>query len=210
MKAERSRVFAETYQGYLAEIRKIDFLSRAALLGVAVEDEALIIPLYDTVYSFNRDGVRETKGEQLTPAVQVMICKYILSCPAELPTEKADLVADLVTYREFKDSGPLTSYFTTNTNKTLESTFAGNVAGLRQRASALGGTIVSSEIYDLSLVFHAFPRIPVYLNFNDRDDIFPATCSVLYRSSAARFLDMECLAMTGTLLTGKLIGRKSM
>lgn len=202
MKTPQSRVFAETFQNYLTEILKIDFLSRADMLGVAAKNGALVIPLYDKTYTFSREGITPPGGERLTPAVQVMICKYILSCPAKPPAD----MGELVTYREFKDSGPLTSYFTTNTNKTLESAFAGNVPGLRERALAVGGKVVSSEIYDLALQFQAFPRIPVYLNFNDRDDTFPATCSVLYRSSAALYLDMECLAMTGTLLTGKLIG----
>jgi len=49
------------------------------------------------------------------------------------------------------------------------------------------------------------PRIPVILNFNDSDDLFPATCSILYQESAQHYLDMECLAMTGTLLAGKLL-----
>lgn len=202
MKTQPSHVFAETYQGYLAEIREIDFLSRAEILGLVEENGALIIPLYDKVYTFTREGITAPGGERLTPALQVMICKYILSCPTKLPAD----MGELVTYREFKDSGPLISFFTTNTNKTLEAAFSGNIKGLRERALTVGGKVVTSEIYDLALQFHAFPRIPVYLNFNDCDETFPATCSVLYRSSAALFLDMECLAMTGTLLTGKLIG----
>ena len=204
MNTPRSSVFEQTYQGYLAEILRLDFLSRGEILGVAEENSKLIIPLYDMVYSFSQEGLVALGGAQLTPAVQVMICKYILSCPATLPATKDDLV----TYREFKDSGPLTSYFTTNTNKTIESAFAGNGSGLQRRALAIGGKVVASETYDLSLQFNAFPRVPIYLNFNDRDEMFPATCSVLYRSSAALFLDMECLAMTGTLLTGKLIGSR--
>jgi hypothetical protein len=48
------------------------------------------------------------------------------------------------------------------------------------------------------------------VNFNDRDNLFSASCSVLYRSSAVHFLDMECLAMTGTLLTGKLIAARNL
>ena len=70
---------------------------------------------------------------------------------------------------------------------------------------AMGGTVLASETYDLALQFHALPRIPVLLNFNDRDDLFPASVSVLYRASAECFLDMECLAITGTLLAGRLI-----
>jgi len=198
---ERSRVFDETYMRYLEEIRKVDFLAKAEMLGVKTANGELKIPLFDKIYHFGSTGIISTTDNLLTPAVQVMICKYILTCPLELPK----LSETLVTYREFKDAGPLISYFATNTNKTLESTFSGNVGELRKRGQEIGGKVLDSETYDLSLEFHAFPRVPVLLNFNDRDDLFSATCSVLYQSSAAIFLDMECLAMTGTLLTGKLI-----
>lgn len=204
MQVTRSKVFDETYQNYLAEICQTDFLAKAVSLGAEVEDSALLIPLYDTVYRFSEEGITGPAGGDISPAVRVMVCKYILTTPENLP----DLDDKLVTYREFKDSGPLVSNFTTNTNKTLEQTFSGNISGLKVRALQLGGNIMSSDTYDMSVLFHAFPRVPVIVNFNDQDDLFPAACSVLYRASAALFLDMECLAMTGTLLAGKLISRK--
>ena len=205
MSGPGSEVFAKTCLNYFEEICRSDFLARAEILGVQAEKGALVIPMYDQVFIFSSDGIRALGGEEILPAVQVMICKYILTCPFDtLPA----LSNDLVTYREFKDSGPLTSYFTTNTNKTLESAFAVNVAGLRDRARQCGGTIVDSGIYDLAVQFWAFPRIPVFLNFNDKDESFPAVCSVLYHASAATFLDMECLAVTGTLLTGKLLSAR--
>jgi hypothetical protein len=202
---KRSKVFDETYRRYLKEIGQIDFIAKAEALGVETGNGALRIPLYDRMYRFTSEGIVGDDGEELTPAVQVMICKYILTCPLELPKVNDTLV----TYREFKDAGPLISYFTTNTNKTLETTFCGNIPLLKRRGQEIGGKVLDSDTYDLSLEFHAFPRVPVIVNFNDRDNLFSATCSVLYRSSAAHFLDMECLAMTGTLLTGKLIaGRR--
>ncbi len=205
MTRQGSKVFSKTCQNYYEEVCRVDFLARAEILGAQVEKGALVIPLYDQDFLFSSDGIRALSGEEILPAVQVMICKYILTCSFDtLPV----LNNDLVTYREFKDSGPLTSYFTTNTNKTLESAFAGDVDGLRNRARQLGGTIVDSAIYDLSVKFWAFPRIPVLLNFNDKDEYFPAVCSVLYHASASFFLDMECLAMTGTLLTGKLLSTR--
>lgn len=205
MSGQGSEVFAKTCQKYFEEICRTDFLARAEILDVQVENEALVIPLYDQVFLFSSDGIRALGGEEVLPAVQVMICKYILTCSFDkLPV----LSNELVTYREFKDSGPLTSYFTTNTNKTLESAFTGNAVGLGDRARQLGGTIVESDMYDLAVQFFAFPRIPVLLNFNDQDESFPAVCSVLYHASASTFLDMECLAMTGTLLTGKLLSTR--
>lgn len=201
MSGERAKVFDETYRRYLKEIRKIDFLAKAEALGVTIDNNSLEIPLYDKMYRFGADGIVGDEQEVLTPAVQVMICKYILTCPLELPA----MQDTLMTYREFKDAGPLISYFTTNTNKTIETTFSGNLEGLKKRGQVIGGKLLVSDIYDLSMQFLAFPRVPVIVNFNDRDDLFSSTCSVLYHSSAAYFLDMECLAMTGTLLTGKLI-----
>lgn len=201
MSGERAKVFDETYRRYLKEIQQIDFLAKAEALGVTIDNNSLKIPLYDKIYRFGADGIVVDEQEVLTPAVQVMICKYILTCPQQIPAMKYTLM----TYREFKDAGPLISYFTTNTNKTIESTFSGNLEGLKKRGQDIGGKPLDSDIYDLSMEFLAFPRVPVVVNFNDRDDLFSATCSVLYRSSAAYFLDMECLAMTGTLLTGKLI-----
>ena len=203
MNLQRPRIHEETCNRYLEEIWQLDFLAKAEILGVNKDKNSLFIPLYNKIYRFDQNGITagEGEGEVLAPAVQVMICKYILTCPSVLP----DINDSLVTYREFKDAGPLVFYFTTNTNKTLESTFCGNLTKLRERGQEIGGKVIASNIYDLSLEFHAFPCVPVILDFNDQDDLLPATCSILYRSSAANFLDMECLAMTGTLLTGKLI-----
>lgn len=197
---ERSPVFAETYRRYLEEIRSIDFLARADILGVSRKDSKLLIPLYDRRYTFTAEGIVEDDG-RLSPAVRVLICKYILCCPERLPPSEGELVA----YRQFKDAAPLVSYFTTTTIKAIEAAFAGNLEALRERTLSVGGRILPTDVYDFSAEFRALPRVPVYLNFNDRDDTFPAACSILYRSSAALFLDMECLAMTGPLLTEKLI-----
>ena len=198
---EISPVFAQTYQHYLEQINQTDFLSKAEMLGVKRDGDCLVVPLYDKVYFISGEGLREENGVEITPAVQVMVCKYILTYSPDAPA----IEDKLVTYREFKDSGPLTSYFTTNTNQILETTFAGNVPFLKEKSLAIGGEEQSSDMYDVSLQFYAFPKISVMVNFNDRDDLFPAKCSILYRSTAARYLDMESLAMTGTLLTGKLI-----
>ncbi|RKZ92435.1 MAG: hypothetical protein DRQ43_09035 [Gammaproteobacteria bacterium] len=198
---KKSTVFEETCQQYLAQIRQVDFLAKAEILGVNRDKDRLIIPLYDRIYSLSAEGLSEKGGGKITPAVQVMIYKYILTCGSNKPAMRDKMV----TYREFKDSGPLISYFTTNTNKTLESTFSGNIELLKERSQKRGGELLTSDMYDLSIRFYAFPKIPVVINFNDSDELFPSKSSVLYRSTAEHYLDMECLAMTGTLLVGKLI-----
>lgn len=198
---KQSSIFDETYRKYLAEISSIDYLGKAEALGVKRQENGLIIPLYDQYYYLSSDGIHHTLGAAVTPAVQVILSKYVLTCPYELP----EVQEDLKTYRDFKDTAPLVSYFTTNTNKTIEENFSGKLEALENRALSIGGQLQPTEGYDLSVLFYALPRIPVRLNYNDRDDLFGPSCSILYQADAEHFLDMECLAMTGTLLSGKLI-----
>ncbi|MGI9537222.1 MAG: DUF3786 domain-containing protein [Desulfocapsaceae bacterium] len=198
---QKSTVFEQTYQRYLAEIGQIDYLARADLLGVEVDGEALIIPLYDRSYSVSSKSIDGLEGVAVNDAVRVILSKYVLTCPNELP----ELSSKWMTYREFRNAGPLVSYFTSNTNKNIELHFSGGLDRLEERSKKMGASIEHNSSYDISARFHALPRVPVVLNFNDADDMFPAACSILYQESAEHFLDMECLAMTGTLLAGKLL-----
>ena len=197
----KATVFTQTYQRYLAEIGRIDYLSRANLLGAKVDGETLVLPLYDKSYSVSSQRIEGLGGAVVNDAVRVILSKYVLTCPDELPK----LSSKWMTYREFRNAGPLVSYFTSNTNKNIELHYSGGADRLAERCKELGARIEDHSSYDISARFYALPRIPVVLNFNDADDMFPAVCSILYQESAEHFLDMECLAMTGTLLAGKLL-----
>ncbi len=198
---QKSAVFEQTYTQYLRQLAAVDYLARADLLGVETEGEALVIPLYDRRYLVSNRGIEGLDGAAVNDAVRVILAKYVLTCGDRLPV----LSHRWVTYREFRDAGPLVSYFTSNTNKNIELHFANKKGQLERCCRKLGGMIEEHPAYDLSVSFRALPRIPVILNFNDADDMFPAACSILYQESAEHFLDMECLAMTGTLLAGKLL-----
>ena len=52
----------------------------------------------------------------------------------------------------------------------------------------------------------ALPRIPLLLLFNDADDEFAAQCAILFERRADRYLDMECLAIIGSLLADAWVG----
>ena len=198
---KKAKIFEETYTNYLNKLAKLDLKKCAQNLGAEFSNNRLIIPFYNNTFSVTEEGITGVEGSSPSFAVKVVLCKYILMCP-----QKKFLVnTSLVTYREFKDAGPLTSYFTNNTNKTLEVSFSGKLAVLRDKCLSIGGTEKESSTYDLSMVFYALPKVPVILNFNDSDEMFSAGCSVLYQASAEKYLDMECLAITGTYLTGLLI-----
>jgi len=45
------------------------------------------------------------------------------------------------------------------------------------------------------------PKVPVLLLFDDADEEFPAQCKVLFERRAKNYLDPECLAILGMLLS---------
>jgi hypothetical protein len=62
--------------------------------------------------------------------------------------------------------------------------------------------------HDLSLCFTALPRIPLYLQFNADDDLFPAHSTLLFNQFAEHYLDMQTLFLLATYLAGRLVTRR--
>ncbi len=197
---KRAAIFETTLEDYLTQIGDIDLPSRAGVLGASASDGALTLPLYGTPHRVSKEGIFDAGGQKANFTVSVVLCRYILQCPATAPAP-----GGWVTYREFKDAAPLTGYFTANTNKIIETTFAGRLSTLEGSCRRIGGCLVEEPSFELAVAFDLLPRIPVFFRFNDRDDEFPAQSSILFRRSAEQYLDMECLAIGGSLLTKLLI-----
>jgi hypothetical protein len=130
----------------------------------------------------------------------VILCKYLLLCPTH-PTGGSEWVS----FRDFKDSGPLTTYFDNDVEKPIARFFSGRTHLLEQASKSLEGYPPDLELsYDVSVGFDLLPRVPVLLLFNDRDEEFSATASVLFEKRADQYLDAECLAMSGSYLFAML------
>ena len=127
--------------------------------------------------------------------------RYLLMCPSKEPTHYA-----WASFRDFKDSGPLTTYWASEVEGALVGAFSGQLSDLAKAAVQLGGYTPDAEFpYDAAYCFDALPKIPMLLLFNDADEEFPARCTVLFQASAEAYLDGECLAMLGAQLAGRLI-----
>ena len=197
---KKSTVFEETYNKYLSQMSDIDLMSRAVKLGAEQSGNALIIPYYEKPYRISTEGVFEETGKQASFAISVVLFQYVFHCPTEI-----SITGDWVTFREFKDAGPLGDYFTSNNNKIIDTTFAGNPKALQYVCKRLGGRLFDEDpSWDVSVAFDMLPRIPVRLRFNEKDDEFPAQSSILFRQSAESYIDMESLAIGVTYLTGML------
>ena len=107
-----------------------------------------------------------------------------------------------MSYKDFKDAAPLIQAFYNTVTHPIAETFSGRLAELEKAGEKIGAYAPGDELsYDFSKRFDALPKVPLLLLFNDKDDEFPAQCSVLFEKRAEKFLDMECLAMGGMLLS---------
>ena len=193
----KSPVFEETYKKYLEKIARIEFKSLEEKLGVKAEKDGAIIPFLGKSYIVSEKGITDPSGKHPPLEISVVLCNYIIRCPVVKPTED-----DWVSYRDFKDSGPLTSYYANSVEKPIASYFSSKLGELEKSCIALGGSPPDIELsYELTMQFNALPRVPILLLFNDADDEFPAHCSLLFERRAEKFLDAESLAILGMLLS---------
>ena len=132
-----------------------------------------------------------------------MLFRYLLTCP-----ETAPPLNGWAAFRDFKSAAPLIGYFTERVENAVAQAFSGKAPTLEQACADLRAeTSDAGSGYDIRLTLRPLPRVPLALRFNDRDDLFPASCSVLFEDRAASYLDPESLAILGTILAENLIRR---
>ena len=198
---DNSKIFNEAYPELLSRVKSMDLSQKLNILGIQKQGPLFIFDFFNQQLVFDGDDFFDAKGADLNPAVKVVLCTYILMSPENVL--KSD--GKLVTFREFSDAGPLFSRFTENTAKIIQTSFSNQVEALRQKCLKFGGTILTNQSYDISIRFRALPKIPIILNFNDADELMPANAGFLYHDTAATYLDLQCLTITCTYLTGLLI-----
>ena len=192
----KNAVFERTYKDYIAQVVGIDFNSIEQKLGIEVQENSVLVPLFGKPHKVSENGITDPSGNQPSLDICVICCKYLLLCPDVYPTEK-----EWVSFRDLKNSGPLTTYFANDVERSIAAYFAGRLGDMKEASKTLEGYPPDIEVtYDLSMQFDALPRVPVMLLFNDADDEFPAKSSVLFERRAEKYLDAECLAMVGRLL----------
>jgi hypothetical protein len=184
-------VYHQTYQKYLEQMAGVDLNAIGRKLGGRIEGDDVIFSVYHDLYRVSRKGIVGPDGKRPDLDVCVILSKYILLCPDPIPPER-----EWTAFRDFKDTGPLTTYFSNDVEKAIVDHLDGKTGPLREMSRSMGGYAPDVDLsYDFIMQFNALPRIPVLLLYNAADEEFPAQCSVLFKKNAERFLDGECLAM---------------
>ncbi|MEX1330299.1 MAG: DUF3786 domain-containing protein [Desulfobacterales bacterium] len=191
---EKEHIFEQTYKYYLSRIAELDFPFIADKLGIQMDGQDAIISFFSKLYRISAKGITDLSNRQPHISVSVILCKYLLMCPMIEP-----LGGNWMSYKDFKDAAPLIQAFYNTVTQPIAETFSSRLVELGTAGKRIGGRPPADDYpYDLAMQFDALPKVPMLLLFNDKDDEFPAQCSVLFEKRAQKFLDMECLAMVGT------------
>ncbi|MBI4776013.1 MAG: DUF3786 domain-containing protein [Deltaproteobacteria bacterium] len=197
---EHAPVFERIYQEYIGKISPLDLHIIKDRLGLKLDKDGAIIPFYGIPYRVSKQGIVDANGRRPSHSVSVVLCKYLLMCPENEPKG-----SDWVTYKDFKDAAPFVGGFLNTAEKPISRTLGGRMSELERLSMELSGRPADIEIScDLAVRFEALPRVPLLMLFNDRDEDFPAQCSLLFERRAEHYLDMECLAMVGIILAARL------
>jgi len=198
---ETKATFETTCEEFRSKMIDLDLTEVSQRIGARLSNGSLIVPFFEQPYRVSLAGVFDPSGKAASPAVSVALYTYLFRCPEQLPPEN-----DWLTFREFKDSGPLAGFFTANTNRLIASRFSEKLTGLEKACRSLGAKCEAGDTaYDLTMTFNAFPRVPLSLRFNDRDEDLPAQSVMLFQESAEACLDLQAMIILGTFLTGNLI-----
>ena len=182
-------IFKQNYDHYLEQIGNLDLTALQWNLGITVNKGVSVVPFFNNQYQVSKLGV----SGDLSYAAKVVLLKYMLMCPQEMPVGGNDWIP----YREFKDSGQsqgagLSDYVA----KKLSERFTGKLDQLQDACNRLGGVLPKTKFpHDLAFEFQALPRVPVLFLFNDAEEGFPAQVNILYQRRAENFLDAECRVM---------------
>lgn len=193
--------FKEKYQTLFKLITEADIITAICIPDMERIDNSLVINFFNRKIIVNRNAVSDKDNEPLTDAVKTVICHYLIMYRDALPESSNKLV----TLRELSNASPLFLNIVSNTGKIIETTFSRQSEKLKSQCLKIHGTEILNTSFDLSFRFNALGSIPIILNFNDQDEMFPAAASYLFQENAGNYLDIESLTVLCTYLTGQLI-----
>ncbi len=198
---EKSPVFEKHYRDYLAKVAAVDIPAAAKTLAVTLDEDAACVPFFNTIYRVSAQGIADMSGSRPPYSVCITLCRYLILCPDTAPQAGTEWTS----YRNFKDAAPFAGAFNQNTEQALARNFSGRTEAIIHAGRTLASRPPDGDYpYDAAMIIDALPRIPLLLLFNDADEDFPASCSILFERRAEKYMDMEGLAIIGWKLSDYL------
>jgi len=197
-----SEIFETNYNNYCRQIAGVNFSLIKNTLGIEGDEDRLVIPFLNRDYRISKNGITDASGDRPDYITCVILAKYVLLCPDHIHQN-----AEWVSFKDFRKTSHFTNlnFFRSDVEQAIVKGFSGRIEALSRAGKELNGMDHPlTDAYDLSIQFNALPRISLLMLFNDKDDEFPAQCSILFQKQAEFYLDPESLLMTGAVLARNL------
>ena len=111
-------IFEMTYRNYLQQLSRVSPAAVAAGIGAELYGNALRISVFNSRYRVSAEEITTDSGARPAYDICVILSKYVLLCPERPPEDSG-----WVSFRNFKDAGPLTTYFKNDVERNIASYF---------------------------------------------------------------------------------------
>ncbi len=165
-------------------------------LGLSIEDDYIGIPFFSWRLKWTKEGLLPPWEGELDFKIRIVVAYYLKHCG------KGEIEGKWVPYSTFEGGEVFASYFQQHVEGDIARFFEGKGEELLLKADKLGGENVRDIDVpgEIIIKFFPLPRVPLVLSFYDSDEEFPASVRIFFDKSARKFLDLECLAVLGTIL----------
>ena len=188
------------YRGLVEKLAGIDLPETVTALGGYQHGNHLWMKIVGRPCIISPQGVLNSDGREPNVSIRIVLCHYLIQAGQGKTT------GEWVSYRDFKDSAFFISWYQINSEDRIARHFSGKARELENEAAKLEGEPYTGfQTGDVCYYLQALPRVPLLLVFYDKDEEFPASCKLLFDRSAPVWLDMECLAVLGSIVAGLLI-----
>lgn len=199
-RSEDPKNYEDVYLGLVDRLKRADYRHAMLELGARDAGEDVALDVLGRTCLVGPTGVKAADGRDVDFTVRIVLSYYLLH------GGQGDQTGQWVAYRDFKDGAFFHASYAQIVENKIASDFSGRLPALTRAAQRLGGSPLNAGLGgDVCYRFPALPRVPLALVFYDADDDFPSSARVLFDAGAPRFLDMECLAVLGLILTDQLI-----
>jgi hypothetical protein len=172
------------------EVAEMSFSEIAAGLGAVIRDDCLVIRSLGRDFIMTRDGEISTNGH-ITLWMKILLLHYVRT------RGQVDLSNQWVSYSELKSGMVKALSFRRECEDPLRELLDRDLNRVADAMSRMGAT--QRNGFEAHHAWHVLllPKIPVLILYWPKEEEFESRVSILFDSTADRFLDIESLMFLG-------------
>jgi hypothetical protein len=203
MELTKQKNYQQAFELASASLKALDLREKALKAGATHQGgetgEELAIEFFSESYRIRFPDVqfRSPSGGAVSVISRAIILHYLIKA------DGAPVTGQWVAYKDIPGAMNYASVFARRVTEPLVKRFGNSARAFMDIGAKSGGR--PAGIGDASLLFQAFPRVPLEYVLWQGDDEFPPTLQLLFDSSVDHYLSLEDIVVIGQLATNRLV-----